>query len=132
MPASCSTDSQTRGRWKTGRAPPRGRTSFVSEVERYATQYYIKSKRSGDLVQADQHTLSVALPQSGVATVTFLAASSVSLVSHFVLGPYLGEWSLVAATLICAAILVLSLTYLGTPNLTRLKAMAVPWSLIDI
>jgi hypothetical protein len=55
-----------------------------------------------------------------MAAVAFLAASIIGFISHLILESYLGTWPLALTTLVCAAILVLTLTYFAMPNLTRL------------
>jgi antibiotic biosynthesis monooxygenase (ABM) superfamily enzyme len=95
------------------------RKKLLAEVENYSTQSY--SKASGLetwFVLPNVHSV-VAPPKWKMVMVTFVAAGLVSFVSREALGPYVIDWPLELSTALYTAVLVLTLTYLVMPNLTR-------------
>ncbi len=95
------------------------RKKLLSEVENYATQIYTKASGLETWFELPNTHSVVAPPKWKMVAVTFLAASIISYVSHLILVPYFGAWPLDATTLVYVAILVLTLTYVAMPNMTR-------------
>ena len=95
------------------------RKALLSEVEEYATQVYTKATGLETWFALPNTHSVVPPPKWKMVAVTFLAASTISFVEHFVLGPYVGVWPLIVTTVVYTAILVLTLTYFAMPNLSR-------------
>ena len=59
-------------------------------------------------------------PRWKMAIVVFIAAYGISSLSRYILIPYLGEWPILSSAIIFTGILVIGLTYLAMPILSRL------------
>jgi antibiotic biosynthesis monooxygenase (ABM) superfamily enzyme len=87
------------------------RSKLTSEVEKYASQSYVKATGLETWFQLpDTHSF-VPPPRWKMTIIVFLAASATSFVSKLVLGSYLADWSLVETSLLYSAILVVSLIF---------------------
>jgi len=109
-------DKTTMDNWES--SPERKK--LLSEVDNYATQVYTKASGLETWFELPNTHSVVAPPKWKMAAVTLFAAGVISYISHLILGPYLNAWPLVATVIVYAAILVLTLTYVLMPNLSRL------------
>jgi uncharacterized protein len=93
---------------------------LLKEANRYSTRHYETATGLETwFVLPDLKTV-VPPPRWKMAIVVFIAAYMTSLLSRFFLSPLFGEWPLIASTVIFTTILVVSLTYIVLPLLSRL------------
>jgi len=95
------------------------RKQLISEVKNYSEQAYGKATGLETWFELPNTHLVIAPPRWKMVAVTFIAASLTSFISHIILGPYIGGWPLALTTMAYTIILVLTLTYLAMPNLTK-------------
>ena len=93
---------------------------LLKEANRYSTRHYETATGLETwFVLPDLKTV-VPPPRWKMAIVVFIAAYTTSLLSRSFLSPLFSEWPLIASTVIFTTILVVSLTYIALPMLSRL------------
>lgn len=60
------------------------------------------------------------LPKWKIVIATFIVANTINSLSRYILNRFLTHWSLLASTTVYTIILVVLLTYLGMPTVSRL------------
>ena len=93
---------------------------LLKEANRYSTRHYETATGLETwFVLPDLKTV-VPPPRWKMAIVVVIAAYMTSLLSRSFLSPLFSEWPLIASTVIFTTILVVSLTYIALPMLSRL------------
>jgi uncharacterized protein len=97
------------------------RAKMLKEVNSYSTPHY-ESNATGLETWFTLPKLEAIKPPPRwkMALVTFVAAYIISWVANFFLNPIINSWPLFASNLVITTILVLGLTYLAMPQLTKL------------
>lgn len=119
-------DEESMNKWRNSSE----RQKLLWEVDKYATQTYTRAKGMDTWfqlkkMQYETHTISP--PKWKMASVLFVSATFIGIISRLILTPYVGGYSLYVTAPIYALILVLSLTYVVMPFLTeRLKKWLYP------
>jgi uncharacterized protein len=95
---------------------------LVEEANNYSTRHYETSTGLETwFTLPGLKTLSQSPPPRWkMAIIIFIAAYAISTVSRYLLNPFIGDWPAFANIAIFSAILVISLTYLALPILSRL------------
>ena len=93
---------------------------LLQEANKYSTRYYETATGLETWFVLPDLKPVLPPPRWKMSIVVFLAAYTISLLSRSILGHLLGEWSLIASSIVFTAILVVSLTYLLLPLLSRL------------
>ena len=98
---------------------------LVEEANNYSTRHYETSTGLETwFTLPGLKTLSQSPPPRWkMAIIIFIAAYAISTVSRYLLNPFIGDWPVFANIAIFSAILVISLTYLALPILSRLLAI---------
>lgn len=96
---------------------------MLDEVNNYSTRKYETATgletwfTVPDIIPA---AAIVAPPKWKMAIIVFAAAYAISSLSRYSLNPFLGQWSLLASGLIYTEMLVILLTYVAMPSLSKL------------
>ena len=94
---------------------------LLTEVNDYSSRHYDTSTGLETWFTLPGITLSQSPPPRWkMAIVIFFAAYAISLLSRFILSPYIGEWPILGNAVIFTGILVISLTYFALPIGNRL------------
>lgn len=96
------------------------RNKLVAEVQNYSTQHYEKATGMETWFSLPGIKKVQAPPKWKMFAVTLLAAYTVSFLSRFVLGSYVGSLPLFESSFVFTAILVGTLTYFAMPRLSSL------------
>jgi len=96
------------------------RIKLVDEVKNYATHQFAEATGMETWFALPKMESVVPPPKWKMALVTILGAYVISFLAHLLLNQYIDSWPLFANTLLFICILVLLLTYLVMPYLSRL------------
>ena len=92
---------------------------LLQEANKYSTRHYETATGLETWFVLPDLKLVPPPPRWKMSIVVFVAAYTTSLLSRSLLGSILSEWPLIASSIIFTAILVVSLTYLLLPLLSR-------------
>jgi len=90
------------------------------EVNNFSTRHYASATGLETWFHVPDFKAVVAPPKWKMVIATFIVANIVNSMSRYVLNPFLAQWPLLASTTVYTIILVVLLTYLGMPTVSRL------------
>lgn len=93
---------------------------LIEEADNCSTRHYASATGLEAWFSVPDFKAVVAPPRWKMAIVVFIAAYTISSLSHSILNPLLAQWPLLANSVIYSGILVVSLTYLMMPILSKL------------
>jgi len=94
--------------------------NLIEEANNYSIPHYESGTGMETWFSLPDLKAIIPPPRWKMAIVIFIAAYGISLLSRYILNPYLREWPLLSSSIIFTGILVVSLTYIAMPILSRL------------
>jgi antibiotic biosynthesis monooxygenase (ABM) superfamily enzyme len=92
----------------------------IEEANKSSTRYYERATGLETWFNVPDFKAVVAPPKWKMAIATFIVANTINSLSRYILNPFLAQWPLLASTTVYTIILVVLLTYLGMPTVSRL------------
>jgi uncharacterized protein len=93
---------------------------LIEEANKFSTRYHERATGLEAWFTLPDFKAVVAPPKWKMAIAIFIAANTISSLSRYILNPFLAQWPLWASTALYTSILVVLLTYLAMPAVTRL------------
>ena len=93
---------------------------LLEEANNYSIRHYESATGMETWFTLPDLKTIVPPPRWKMEIVVFIAAYGISSLSRYILIPYLGEWPILSSAIIFTGILVIGLTYLAMPILSRL------------
>ena len=93
---------------------------LIGEADNCSTRHYASAAGLEAWFSVPDFKAVVAPPRRKMAIVIFIAPYIISSLSRSILNPFLAPWPVLANTVIYSGILVVSLTYLMMPSLSKL------------
>jgi uncharacterized protein len=90
------------------------------EVDNFSTRHYASATGLETWFNVPDFKAVVAPPKWKMVIAIFIVANTISSLSRYVLNPFLAQWPFLASTVLYTIILVVLLTYLGMPVVSRL------------
>jgi uncharacterized protein len=97
-----------------------GKIQKNPEVNNFSTRHYASATGLETWFHVPDFKAVVAPPKWKMVIATFIVANIINSMSRYILNPFLTHWPLLASTTVYTIILVVLLTYLGMPTMSRL------------
>ena len=90
------------------------------EVNNFSTEHYASATGLETWFNLPGFKAVVAPPKWKMIIATFIVANTINSLSRYILDPFVAHWPLLASTTVYTIILVVLITYLGMPAMSRL------------